>query len=105
MHNAYRGLSRNRVLPPSKRRTEIETWLDQVLRPWFTGRVLPIDSVVAERCGFLAGESRLKGRVMSMGDALIAATALTHGLTVATRNVKHFEHLADLLVFNPWVAR
>ena len=42
---------------------------------------------------------------MSMGDALIAATALTHGLTVATRNVKHFEHLADLLVFNPWVAR
>jgi toxin FitB len=43
----------------------------------------------------------VKGRPISVGDGLIAATALEHDLTVVTRNGKHFNDLG-VGVFNPW---
>ncbi|HZF93932.1 MAG TPA: type II toxin-antitoxin system VapC family toxin [Allosphingosinicella sp.] len=74
------------------------------LRRWFEGRVLPdfgdrivpIDAAVARRCAALhVPDPR------SNTDALIAATALVHGLTVATRNTDDFEATGVKLV-NPW---
>jgi predicted nucleic acid-binding protein len=56
---------------------------------------------ISERWGILTGERHLKGRPLSVGDGLIAATALEHDLTVVTRNVKHFRGLG-VGVFNPW---
>lgn len=66
------------------------------LREWLDKRVLPIDLDVAAMCAALQVPNPRPER-----DALIAATALHHRLTVVTRNVKDFEGL-DLRLLNPW---
>jgi predicted nucleic acid-binding protein len=91
------------ILPASRRRDELKRWVDDTLRPWFDGRILPVSERIAERWGVLAGECQLKGRGLSMADGLIAATALEHGLTVATRNTRDFAELGVQL-FDPWSA-
>jgi len=88
-------------LPTSKRRNELQQWLDETLRPWFEGRILPVNEQIAERWGILAGQCKIKGRPLKVADGLIAATALEHDLTVVTRNVRDFEGLG-VEVFNPW---
>jgi predicted nucleic acid-binding protein len=74
----------------------LEAWYRDRLIPAFEGRVLPVDSAVAERAGDLAGT-----RSMSSEDALIAATALQHDLVVITRNTRDFLGLG-VAVGNPW---
>jgi predicted nucleic acid-binding protein len=71
----------------------LEHWIDETLRPRFDGRILPVSESISERWGILAGERHLRGKPISVGDGLIAATALEHDLTVVTRNVKHFTDL------------
>jgi predicted nucleic acid-binding protein len=90
-----------KTLPAGKRRSGLEQWLDETLRPWFEGRILPVNESIAERWGSLAGECELKGRPLKVADGLIAATALVHDLTVVTRNVRDFEGLGAE-IFNPW---
>jgi predicted nucleic acid-binding protein len=80
---------------PAKQRLQI--WLDD-LKSMFAGRVLPVDLAVCERWGHL--RARL-GRSLSVSDALIGATALVHGLAVATRNEQDFADFG-LRVVNPW---
>jgi predicted nucleic acid-binding protein len=75
--------------------------LDNTLRPWFAGRILPVTEPIAERWGILAGQSLLRGKTIKVADGLIAATALQHDLTIVTRNVKDFEYLGVELL-NPW---
>jgi toxin FitB len=91
------------VVPERGRRLQLERWLEEELHPWFSGRVLPVDEAVAERWGALEGERQLRGKPLNTADGLIAATALEHGLTMVTRNVKDFAGLG-VEVFNPWVA-
>jgi predicted nucleic acid-binding protein len=91
------------VLPASRRRRDLQQWIDGTLRPWFDGRILPVTAGIAERWGVLAGECHLKGKGLSMADGLIAATALEHDLTVATRNVRDFADLG-VAMFDPWTA-
>lgn len=74
----------------------LRAWLDNHVRPEFAGRILPIDDQIATRCAHLHIPDR-RNEV----DALIAATALVHGLTVATRNVRDFEG-TGVVVVNPW---
>ena len=74
---------------------ELAGWLDRVLA-WYGDRVLPVDLATAQRWGRLSAALRHES-----ADLLIAATALEHGLTVVTRNVKHFEPAA-VSVFNPF---
>ena len=64
--------------------------------PTFLGWILAIDSAVAQRCAALHVPNPRSDR-----DALIAATALVHGLTVVTRNVADFEGMG-VDVLNPW---
>ena len=71
-------------LPESKKRSQLQDWLDTTLRPWFAGRILPITEPIAERMGRWAGEGEVKGRIIKIADGLIAATALEHELTVVT---------------------
>ena len=67
----------------------------------FPGRVLPVTQAIAAQRGRLGGMGELAGRPLSAPDGMIAATALEHGLTLVTRNVKDFAGLGvDLL--NPW---
>ena len=91
------------VLPQSKRRTQLEQWFEQHLLPLFTGRILPITQSVSNRWGVLSGECQLRGTPLNMADGMTAATALEHGLTLVTRNVKDFAGLGVVLL-NPWEA-
>lgn len=89
------------ILPVSKRRNVLEHWLETDLVPRFRGRILPVTSSVADRWGVLDGECRLRGSPLNTADGMIAATALEHSLTLATRNVKDFAGLG-VVVLNPW---
>lgn len=74
----------------------LRSWLDQRVLPEFSGRILPVDTAVAQRCARLHVPDRRSER-----DALIAATALVHGMAVVTRNVADFEPTGVTLI-NPW---
>jgi len=74
----------------------LRVWMDSHVLPTFSGRILPIDTAVAQRCATLHVPNPRSDR-----DALIAATALVHGLTVATRNVADFEP-TGVSVVDPW---
>ena len=79
--------------------SRLRGWLErQVLEP-FESQILPIDTEIARRCAALHVPNPRPER-----DALIAATALTHGLTVVTRNVGDFEPMRVALL-NPWMAQ
>lgn len=80
----------------SKQGHMLRMWLDNYVLPEFSGRVLPIDTVVAQRCARLHVPDPRAQR-----DALIAATALVHGMTVVTRNVDDFKPTGVALL-NPW---
>lgn len=76
------------LLPRGARRSRLERWFDQGV-----GRMdcLPWDSAVGLRWAQLLADLRRRGRPMPVKDSLIAATALTHDLTVATLNPRDFE--------------
>lgn len=74
----------------------LRKWLDDHVRPQFAGRILPIDDAIATRCAQLHIADR-----RNEADALIAATALVHNLSVVTRNVKDF-HETGVVVIDPW---
>ncbi len=74
----------------------LRAWVTHHVLPEFLNRILPIDATVALRCASLhVPDSR------SERDALIAATALVHGMTVITRNVVDFQ-ATGVPLFNPW---
>ena len=90
------------ILPESKRRRDLQDWVDGKLRKWFDGRILPVSDRIAERWGILSGECQLLGTPLNTTDGLIAATALEHGLIVVTRNTSDFA-LAGVKIVNPWL--
>ena len=91
-------------VPQSRRRTQLETWLELDLQARFSGRILPIDAPIADRWGLLAAEAKRKGRALSAIDGLLAATALHHNLTIVSRNVSDFAG-TQVPILNPWEAR
>lgn len=80
------------------RRQRLLDWLELELPTWFSGRILPIDTAVADRWGQLQGGSL---RPLPAIDSLLAATAICHDLVLVTRNEKDFAGL-PLRLFNPW---
>jgi len=86
---------------PGKRRTELEIWLEADMSSLFSERILTVTRSIAERWGDLKGQRQRTGRPLHVPDGLIAATALEHGLTLVTRNVKDFDGLG-VTVLNPW---
>lgn len=77
----------------------LRMWLDDHVKPFFSGRIIPVDEAVAIQCAKLHVPDRKSER-----DALIAATGLVHGMIVATRNVKDFKNTGAKL-FDPWTSR
>jgi predicted nucleic acid-binding protein len=82
----------------AQRRMALIDWLEADLPAFFTGRILPIDTHVADRWGRLVATT---GRPLPAIDSLLAATALHHGLYLVTRNERDFTNLG-LQVINPW---
>ncbi len=74
----------------------LRTWLDKHLLPAFSGRILSVDTVVAQQCAKLHVPDPRSDR-----DALIAATALVHAMVIVTRNVADFEP-TGVKILNPW---
>ncbi|MFZ0321532.1 MAG: type II toxin-antitoxin system VapC family toxin [Candidatus Sulfotelmatobacter sp.] len=83
-----------------KRQRQLEEWLRHELPIRFEGRILPVDSTVADACGRIVRRSELLGRSIEAMDAFLAATAEVHRLTLVTRNVSDFVVLKQVL--NPW---
>ncbi len=84
-------------------RDRLTRWYAAVLMPTFQRRVLPLDFHTAEQAGIIGGRAQLAGRRMEAFDAVIAATAEVHSLTVVTRTVTDFEVWGGP-VLNPWSA-
>lgn len=74
----------------------LRSWLNAHVLPAFSERILPFDTAVAQCCARLHVPDPRSDR-----DAIIAATALVHGMTVVTRNVDDFEP-TGVDVLNPW---
>ena len=89
------------ALPQSKRRTNLETWVEVELRARFFGRILPVDIAVADRWGLLAAQTKAKGKPLSIIDGLLAATSLHYNLTLVTRNTKDVI-ATGVATLDPW---
>lgn len=84
-----------------RRRDALRSWLQHELPARFEGRILAVDLAVAESWGVLMSWSSKMGLNLGVVDAFFAATAQVYGLTLVTRNTKHFEKLGVALL-NPW---
>jgi len=85
-------------LSDDDRKLKLLDWLEVELPAFFSGRILPVDAAVADRWGRLIAQA---GRPRPAIDSLLAATALTHGLKLVTRNVRDFD-FPGLEAINPW---
>lgn len=83
------------------KRAALQSWLDRDLRIRFAGRLLAFDDGVAERWGQLEAVAKRQRVTLPTIDAQLAATALQHGLTFATRNTADIRP-TGVPVFNPW---
>jgi predicted nucleic acid-binding protein len=84
------------------RKKRLHEWLELELPLRFEGRVLAIDASVADTCGRIVASREVAGHRIEAMDAVVAATAEVHGLTLVTRNVKDFPSLR-LELLNPWI--
>lgn len=88
------------ILPQGRKRTALESWFT-ILQDEYLDRVLPIDMDIARVWGDLAAQVRRNGQELAPVDGLIAATALRHGMTIMTRNTRHFASSGVPLI-DPW---
>lgn len=90
-------------LPKGKRKDILRADTANLLDRAFGPRILPFDEAAALAYGSLIPNLRSKGLTPSFGDGQIAAIALVHGFTIATRDTAPFR-AAGLKVINPWLA-
>jgi len=86
------------TLAPGRQRAQLERWFAAVVEAI---DCLPWDAAVSRCWAELVVASRRKGHPLPLLDGMIAATALAHGLTVATRNLRDFQ-AAGVKVFDPF---
>jgi predicted nucleic acid-binding protein len=89
------------LLPEGEKKRMIHAWA-MGLSGRFADRILPLDQETAELWGQLTATGQKQGHTIPVADGLIAATALRHGLHVATRNAADFMK-TGAMVINPWL--
>jgi predicted nucleic acid-binding protein len=89
------------LLDAGRRKSALHSWLSEHLPERFAGRIIAIDSVIADHWGRLSAAARRQGISLQVMDGFIAATAAAHSHVVVTRNVRDFQRL-DVAVVNPW---
>jgi predicted nucleic acid-binding protein len=91
------------LLPPGRRRRELETAATAMFADDLGGRILAFDTDAARPYAQIASDRRRAGRPISHFDAQIAAIARTTGASLATRNVDDFDG-CGLKLLNPWAS-
>jgi toxin FitB len=86
------------ALPRGRKRTQLEQWFDALVR---IIDCLPWDAPIARRWALLVVDLRRRGEPLPLVDGMIAATALHHDLTIATRNTRDFKR-TGVKVLNPF---
>ncbi len=91
------------LMDSGRKREALGEWLANDLPQRFENRIIPVEGPVALAWGDLMALAKRSGRGLASMDGLIAATAVAHRLTLATRNTKDFEGFG-VDIFNPWTA-
>ena len=86
-------------LSDETRKVKLSEWLNEVIYEGFHGRILEIDIDVMRVWGEMSASLP---RSLPVQDTFIAATAILDNLTIATRNVRDFEDISGLSIFDPW---
>jgi toxin FitB len=89
------------TLGDTKRAKSYREWLEDELKVIYSDRILNVDNRIMSTWGQITGEALNQGRPASFFDSLLAATAITHQLTLVTRNVKDVS-MFNVNTFNPW---
>lgn len=97
LHELEYGLG---LLPAGKRRNELLSMIANLVAE-YGDRIIPLERAEAQAAAELRVAAKNSGRVLHLGDALIAGTAKMHALTIATRNVADFDGLGVRMA-NPW---
>ncbi|MDO9202540.1 MAG: type II toxin-antitoxin system VapC family toxin [Hydrogenophaga sp.] len=90
------------LMPAGQRQAGLTHAAQTMFDTELQGRCLPFDEAAASHYAQTVANRTRMGRPISTEDAQIAAIALAHGLTLATRNTADFEHISRLVVVNPW---
>ena len=86
----------------TRKARDLTAWLETVLH-LYAARILPFDLAIARLAGSLSDRARGQGHAPGFADIIIAATAQNHGLTILTRNLRHFEPLG-VVVHDPFAS-
>ena len=91
------------LMDSGRKRDALSEWLAHDLPQRFENRIIPVEGAVALTWGDLMALAKRSGRGLASMDGLIAAAAVAHQLTLATRNTKDFEGFG-VDIINPWAA-
>jgi predicted nucleic acid-binding protein len=94
------GIAKIKREGAKRKASDRSAWLETLLH-LYGDRVLPFDAAVAEIAGALSDLARSRGHAPGFADIAIAATAHRHGLTILSRNNRHFAPM-DVEVIDPW---
>jgi predicted nucleic acid-binding protein len=86
--------------PDISRQKKLNEWLENFIIEEYQEQILDLNTVVMRVWGKLIADTK---KNLSVMDSLIAATAITHNLILATRNIKDFSGIEKLKIINPWL--
>jgi toxin FitB len=89
------------LLPQGRKRDQLTRWLEEDLAHRFEGRVIEIDQSIAAVWGQVVARGRVQGIVPPLLDAFLVATAMVHGMTLVTRNLRDVQSFG-VAVLDPW---
>ena len=88
------------LLESGRKRQALTSWFNGLVTQ-FSDRILSIDLQTAQLWGELTAKTQRNGIVIPAVDGLLCATALRHGMSIMTRNTRHF-HVSGALIVDPW---
>jgi predicted nucleic acid-binding protein len=91
------------LLPRSARQDALQAAFERLLAEKIESRIAPFDTSAAEQTALLMAERRRSGRTIEVHDSMIAGITIARHAILATRNTRHFAHLA-VAVVDPWTA-
>jgi predicted nucleic acid-binding protein len=83
------------------RRNRLAAWLEDIVRPMYAGRILPLTEATLLRWRLMLETCRKRGAAVAEPDLMLAALAAEHAMTVVTRDTTPFRQF-DLAVLDPW---